>query len=77
MNNKGRKNVQKEEIKHFANRVLEQVKQAYGVDLQYGSINLTFHNGVCVRVMAEPKLKVCEMNEKTETRALTLAKKVS
>lgn len=74
-NNK--KYIERNDVLEFANKVLEKVKAKYGLHLEYGSINLLFHNGACVKIMAEPKLKVCEMNEgvQSQHQHLKLARK--
>ncbi len=57
-----------EEVKEFSAKMIQKVKKKYGVDLRFGEISLIFHNGSCVRVMAEPKLRVCELqNDKPKS----------
>ena len=60
---------EKELIREFVEKFTAKLKDTHGIDITFGTLSLVFHNGRCVRVMAEPKIRVAEVQYPTSQDA--------
>ena len=52
---------EREMVRKLAYLMRKKAKSQYGVDLKFGNLSLVFHDGECVRVIAQPRLRLCEL----------------
>ena len=69
MNNVKEAKSEIEVINSFVDRIISKLKGKHGIDIKFGTLSLVFHNGRCVRVMAEPKIRVAEIQHPTTNEA--------
>ena len=61
---------ERELLKAFVEKFTAKLKRTHGIDIDFGTLSLVFHNGRCVRVMAEPKIRVTEIQYPTTNEAV-------